>query len=82
MCSLNDNDSFSIIKDVYLLQKEWKTRVIYTNCVTKKKIVEICMPFKLKYADRFNLKDSDILDLARGNLSVYKTFKLLNIDYI
>lgn len=68
-----------VLRDVCILQKRWKS-LKDKNTISKRGIVEVCMPFKQKYAKQFDLKDQDILSLARENISVLDTFKVLKIN--
>lgn len=79
---VKDIELCSLIKDIYILQRDWRKKITNTGVVTKNLIVEICLPFKTKYAEKYNLRDMDVLRIARDNLSVYETLKLFNIDFI
>lgn len=63
---------FGVIKEVSELQKEYRN-LIYKGTLTKKNICNLVIPFRNKY----KLKDSEALQIARDEISLPKIITLL-----
>ena len=66
---MNEEDSF--FKDVLKLQLNWN-KLLNKGQMTKKAIIDLCVPFR----DKYNLTDKQTLCIARDELSKQE---LLNI---
>lgn len=54
----------NIIKEIGNLQKEWE-KLLKNNSMTKRAIIDLVKPFR----DKYNLTDSQALQIARNEVS-------------
>lgn len=59
-----------IIDDISNLQSKWE-ELINNECLTKKTMCDLCIPFR----DKYKLKDSQVLQIARNEVSL-ETIKI------
>lgn len=57
-------DEKDFFKDILKLQLEWN-KLLKNNNITKKAIIDLCVPFR----DKYNLTDKQTLCIARDELS-------------
>jgi len=55
----------NMIEEIGKLQKEWK-KLIKNNSMTKRAIIDLVKPFR----DKYNLTDSQALQIARNEVSL------------
>ncbi len=54
-----------IIKDIATLQEKWE-ELIDNGKLTRKAMCDLCIPFR----DKYKLKDSQVLQIARQEVSI------------
>ncbi len=65
----------TIMEDIGKLQKEWE-KLIESNCMTKKAICDLCIPFR----DKYKLNDKQTLMIARQKTDLQDICEWLNLD--
>ena len=66
---MNSNEFY---KDVLKLQRDWQ-KLFNSKQMTKKAIIELCVPFR----DKYNLTDKKTLCVARDELSKQELLDIL-----
>lgn len=64
-----------ILKDIGNLQLEWN-KLIENNNLTKKTMCDLCIPFR----DKYNLKDNQVLQIARNEIDIATINEWLGVD--
>ena len=59
-----------IVNDISNLQSKWE-ELINNECLTKKTMCDLCIPFR----DKYKLKDNQVLQIARNEVSL-ETIKI------
>lgn len=62
----------NFLKDVLHLQIEW-TKLLKNKKMTKKAIIDLCVPFR----DKYNLTDKQTLCIARDELTKQQLLNIL-----
>lgn len=65
-------NSSEFYKDILKLQRDWQ-KLFNSKQMTKKAIVELCVPFR----DKYNLTDKQTLCVARDELSKQELLDIL-----
>lgn len=61
-----------IIKDIAELQNNYK-KMIESNTFSKKRLIEICVPFR----DKYHLTDGQTVAIAREEMSMSQIYELV-----